>query len=108
MNGSLAATLKKLGEKPWIWSYVGTIMVWLATVTYTMGQGGGSIISAALSFATFTVIVGIGQMFVITTGPGNVDLSIPANIALSGAVTMKIMDGSNEMLLVGFLVLWVR
>ncbi len=104
MNGSLAATLKKLGEKPWIWSYVGTIMVWLATVTFTMGQGGGSIISAALSFATFTVIVGIGQMFVITTGPGNVDLSIPATIALSGAICMKVMDGSDAMLGVGVLI----
>ena len=43
-------------------------------------------------------------MLVITTGPGNIDLSIPANIALSGAVTMKIMDGSNEMLLIGIVV----
>ena len=96
--------LEKLLKKPWIWAYLGTIIVWLITVSFTKGQGGGAIITAALSFATFTVIVGIGQMFVITTGPGNIDLSIPANIALSGAVTMKIMDGSNEMLLIGFLV----
>ena len=91
-------------KKPWIWAYLGTLMVWLITVSFTKGQGAGDIITAALSFATFTVVVGIGQMFVITTGPGNIDLSIPANIALSGAVTMKIMDGSNEMLLVGFIV----
>jgi ribose transport system permease protein len=42
-------------------------------------------------------------MFVITTGPGNVDLSIPATISLSGAVAMKIMGGSNAMLLTGLL-----
>ncbi len=100
----LAPALKSLSKKPWIWSYLGMALVWLATVSFTMGQGGGDVITAALSFATFTVIVGIGQMFVITTGPGNVDLSIPANIALSGAVATKIMDGSNEMLLVGILV----
>ncbi len=99
-----ASSLKNIIEKPWIWSFLAMIIVWLVTITFTRGQGGGDIITAALSFATFTVIVGIGQMFVITTGPGNVDLSIPANIALSGAVTMKIMDGSNEMLLVGFVV----
>ncbi len=93
-----------LRQYPWIWSFVGMILVWLATVTYTGGKGGPEIISAALSFATFTVIVGIGQMFVITTGPGNVDLSIPATIALSGAVAMKIMDGSNAMLPVGLIV----
>lgn len=100
---TMTASLKNLTHKPWIWSYLGMIVVWLATVAYTGGQGGGDVITAALSFATFTVIVGIGQMFVITTGPGNVDLSIPANIALSGAVAMKVMDGSNEMLLVGLL-----
>lgn len=96
--------LERVLNKPWIWAYIGTLIVWLTTIAFTKGQGAGDIVTAALSFATFTVIVGIGQMFVITTGPGNIDLSIPATIALSGAVTMKIMDGSNEMLLVGFLV----
>ena len=96
--------LERVLNKPWIWAYIGTLIVWLTTIAFTKGQGAGDIVTAALSFATFTVIVGIGQMFVITTGPGNIDLSIPATIALSGAVSMKIMDGSNEMLLVGFLV----
>ncbi|MDQ2092298.1 ABC transporter permease [Marimonas arenosa] len=92
----------QLSQKAWIWSFVGMFMVWLATAVYTGGKGSADVISAALSFATFTVIVGIGQMFVITTGPGNVDLSIPSTISLSGAVAMKIMDGSNGMLVVGF------
>ena len=47
------------------------------------------------------VIVGVGQMFVITLGPGNVDLSLPANIGLASAVAMKVMDGSDAMIAVG-------
>jgi len=94
-------SVQQLFQKPWIWSYVGAILIWLATVIFTSGQGGGAIISAALSFATFTVIVGIGQMFVISTGPGNVDLSIPANIALSGVIAMKVMAVSNGMIPIG-------
>jgi ribose transport system permease protein len=39
-------------------------------------------LTAALSLAVFTVIVGVGQMFVITLGPGNVDLSLPANVSV--------------------------
>jgi len=93
--------INQLSEKAWIWSFLGMLVVWLATVAYTGGKGGADVITAALSFATFTVIVGIGQMFVISTGPGNVDLSIPSTIALSGAAAMKIMDGSNTMLAVG-------
>ena len=38
---------------------------------------------AALSFGAFAAIVGLGQMMVITLGPGNVDLSIPATMTLA-------------------------
>ena len=96
--------LERLSAWPWIWSYLALALVWAATVAFTGGKGGGEMLAAALSFATFTVIVGIGQMFVITTGPGNVDLSIPATIALSGSITMKVMGGSDAMLPVGVLV----
>jgi len=98
------AFVKQISQKAWIWSFVGMFMVWLATAAYTGGKGSADVITAALSFATFTVIVGIGQMFVITTGPGNVDLSIPSTISLSGAVAMKIMDGSNSMMAIGLVV----
>ena len=96
--------VKRLMQKPWIWSVLGTIIVWVITAIYTGGKGSAEVITAALSFATFTAIVGVGQMFVIATGPGNVDLSIPSTIALSGAVAMKIMGGANGMLPVGALV----
>ncbi len=94
---------KKLSRQPWIWSFVAAAAVWFATITYTGGQGGGQILSAALSFATFTIIVGLGQMLVITTGPGNVDLSIPATITLSGVVAMKVMDTDTSLLIPGIL-----
>jgi len=103
MNLQKTFSFTALIEKPWIWSFLGVIVVWLATISFTQGQGSGQILTAAFSFATFTVIVGLGQMFVITTGPGNVDLSIPSTIALSAAISMKIMDGANDMLVVGAL-----
>jgi ribose transport system permease protein len=46
---------------------------------------------------------GIAQMFVITLGPGNIDLSLPANIGLASAVAMKVMGGSDAMTAVGML-----
>ncbi|RJT39623.1 ABC transporter permease [Mesorhizobium waimense] len=97
------ASLQTLIAKPWIWSFLGALLVWLATVAFTGGYGGGGMITAALSLAVFTVIVGVGQMFVITLGPGNVDLSLPANIGLASAVAMKVMDGNDSMIVVGLL-----
>ena len=95
--------LKRLIAKPWIWSFAGAVLVWLAAIIFTAGHGAGGMITAALSLAVFTVIVGLGQMFVITLGPGNVDLSLPANIGLASAVAMKTMDGSDSMIAVGLI-----
>jgi ribose transport system permease protein len=92
-----------LSDRPWIWSFAGALLVWLAAIVYTGGQGAGGMATAALSLAVFTVIVGVGQMFVVALGPGNVDLSIPANIGLASAVAMKVMDGSDSMVAVGLL-----
>ena len=95
--------MAKLFATPWIWSFIGAVAAWLAAVIFTGGHGAGGMITAALSLAVFTVIVGLGQMFVITLGPGNVDLSLPANIGLASAVAMKTMDGNDGMIAVGLL-----
>lgn len=95
--------LRRIAEKPWLWSFVAAFATWLATIAFTGGQGGEQLLTAALTFATFFVIVGIGQMFVITLGPGNVDLSIPATITLAGSVAMKIADTQDSMILLSLL-----
>ena len=95
------AAVKRLGEQPWIWSFLAATLVWLMTIAFTGGQGAGEILTSALSFGTFTIIVGLGQMMVITTGPGNVDLSIPATMTLSGVIAMKIMDTDSANMLLG-------
>ena len=93
--------ISKLAREAWPWTFLAAFAVWLATIIYTGGQGSGAILTAALSFATFSVIVGLGQMLVFTSGPGNVDLSIPATITLAGVVAMKVMDTDNARLLIG-------
>lgn len=88
---------------PYVWSFAGAALIFLAAIVAANGQGVSGMANAATSLAVFTVIVGIGQMFVITLGPGNVDLSLPANIGLASAVAMKVMNGQDGMILVGIL-----
>ena len=97
----MTATFQTLLARPWIWSFVGAGVVWLAAIAFTGGYGAGGMLTAALSLSVFTVIVGVGQMFVITLGPGNVDLSLPANIGLASAVAMKTMGGDDRLVIVG-------
>src|ERR1700680_277030 len=89
--------------RPWIWSYLGALLVWLAAIIFTRGYGAGGMITAGLALAVFSVITGVAQMFVITLVPGNVDLSCAANIGLASAVAMKVMGGSDSMIAVGLL-----
>lgn len=91
-------------EKPWMWAWIGTVSVWLVIVSISGLSAGTEVLTAAASFGTFFVLVAIGQMFVVTLGPGNVDLSIPACMTLASTVAMKVMNGSEAMLIPGFLI----
>lgn len=93
--------LSDIGRAPWIWAWAGALVVWLLTASVTGGQGGGEVLSAAFTFGAFFVIVALGQMFVVTLGPGNVDLSIPACMTLAGTVSMKAMAGAAGMVPLG-------
>jgi ribose transport system permease protein len=96
--------MKVLLAKPWVWSFIASLSVWLATIAVTRGASTIGLSQAALTFAAFSVLVGIGQMLVITLGPGNIDLSVPATMTLAGTVTLKYMNGQNELVLHGLII----
>ncbi|MEZ2222574.1 ABC transporter permease [Rhizobium sp. RCC_161_2] len=96
--------LRALHRKPWIWSFAATLVVWVLTVLFTGGASSLGLSQAALTFAAFSVIVGIGQMFVITLGPGNIDLSVPATMTLAGTVALKLMNVEDGMIVPGLLI----
>lgn len=97
-------TLTALTRKPWIWSFVAAFLVWFVTILFTGGASTLGLSQAALTFAAFSIVVGIGQMFVITLGPGNIDLCVPATMTLAGTVSLKFMDGQDSMIVFGLLV----
>ncbi|MBO9412549.1 MULTISPECIES: ABC transporter permease [unclassified Ruegeria] len=95
--------VRALLRKPWIWAFLAAAITFGAT-SLIAGSGAGSLFYAALTFASFSAIVGIGQMLVITLGPGNVDLSIPASMTLAATLALKFMDSETAMILPGLLV----
>ncbi len=88
-------------SRPWIWSFIGAGLVWLAIVGIAQGNGILETLSIALQFATFFAIAGLGQMLVITAGSGNIDLSIPGVMTFAGYVATGTMEGSNAGLVTG-------
>ena len=91
--------LEWMRRRRWIWSAVGIVALWLA-LSLTASDFSLQSLSGVVSSAAFLVIVGVGQMFVVSTGGGNVDLSIASVITLSGFAAMSLGNGSNAGLLV--------
>jgi ribose transport system permease protein len=56
-------------------------------------------LSGVATSASFLAIVAIGQMFVVASGSGNIDLSIPSVMTVSAFVTLILSHGTNSGLL---------
>jgi ribose transport system permease protein len=96
-------TMKKLFEQPWIWAFLGIVALWIllsiGAHQVSLGNLSGIVASAAL-----LCIVAIGQMLVVTTGDGAVDLSIPSVITLSAFVATSVTGGQDARLLLGLVI----
>jgi len=90
--------------RPWLWSWVAALAVFVITILATSGASTVGLAQATLTFAAFSVIVGLGQMFVITLGPGNIDLAVPATMTLAGTVALKYMAEDNALIIPGILI----
>jgi ribose transport system permease protein len=94
-------TTLAIRDTPWLWSVAGALLVGVVT-SVALGLGtAANMLSAASAFVVFTVLVGLGQMLVVTSGPGNIDLSIPATISLSGSVAMRVMATHDSAIVLG-------
>lgn len=80
--------------RPWFWAFAAAGLTFAVAVGLTGSQGAAGLALATLTFASFSVLVGLGQMAVVTMGPGNVDLSIPAVMTLAGTLSLKLMNGA--------------
>jgi ribose transport system permease protein len=98
---SIAMPFREVFTVKWLWSYIGAAFVFVVIAIVSTDPLGT--LRASASFATFFMLVGIGQMLVITLGPGNIDLSIPYAIGLTGFVAMKVMNASDGGIAVGTL-----
>lgn len=101
MRGTGMRRLREAIADPAMLGFAAAALLWAATVALARGQGGLETLAVALSFAIFAVTVGTGQMFVIASGPGNIDLSSPAVLTLAAYVAMDAMHGADVLLPLG-------
>jgi ribose transport system permease protein len=73
----------------WGWSLIGMIGVWLCIITVSSGSPFQPL-NQALTLAPYLVLVALGQMLVITLGPGNIDVSVGAIISMTAYVSVAV------------------
>lgn len=88
---------------PWIWSFVAILVEWMVLIGL-VHRGMLGTVQAALTLAPYLVIVSIGQMFVVTLGNGNVDLSIPYVMPMAAYFTAAVSGANGSHLWVGIIV----
>jgi ribose transport system permease protein len=91
-----------LERTPWIWSAIGAFVLWI-TIGAIAQRGMIATIQGNAQIGAFLVLAGMGQMFVIASGNGNIDLSIPNVMTLSSLVALSVAGGDNSKTLVGIL-----
>lgn len=91
-----------IAKHPWVWSYIAALAAWI-TISGIAGRGITGTITSTFALAPFLVLVGIGQMMVITLGNGNIDLSLPNVLTLSAFVSATVINGQDGLIGFGFL-----
>lgn len=86
---------------PWTYGFIVALAMWVTTTAYSGLGSAGATLTAALVFGAISVVIGTGQMFVIASGAGNIDLSVPAVLTLAAYVSMAVMSGNDAMLIPG-------
>lgn len=86
----------------WVWAGMAVVLLWLALALVT-GRWSLASLSGILLSASFLAVVGLGQMVVVTTGRGNIDLSVAAVMTLSAYLALVVVKGQDQLLGFGLL-----
>ncbi|MBP0438279.1 ABC transporter permease [Tianweitania sediminis] len=88
------STLAFLRRRRWIWPLLGILILWGALTVLTARFSIYSLTGVAVS-ASFLLLPALGQMLVITTGRGNIDLSIPSTVTLAAYLSVMTANGTD-------------
>lgn len=100
MNAWHAAFLDWSGRNRWVWSAIGILILW-AVLSLVTSQVSLSSLSGVAVSASFLTLIALGQTAVVTTGRGNVDLSIASVMTLSAYCALIVVGGQDGRLPLG-------
>ncbi|MCK6067347.1 MULTISPECIES: ABC transporter permease [Microbacterium] len=89
IDNAVPTERRRLTWPAWGWSLIGVLAVWAVIVAVRPGAPLDPL-TQALSLAPFLVLVALGQMLVITLGPGNIDVSVGTIVSMTSYVSVAV------------------
>ena len=90
-----------VARNTWIWSVLGSLVLWVVISVMTR-RFSLQMLSVSATLASFLVLLSLGQMTVITSGDGAIDLSSQYTVALAAYISS--MLSAEYGLVVGLIV----
>lgn len=84
----------------WVWTAIAVVLLWLLLSSVT-GRWSLASLSGIVTSASFLTLVALGQMLVVTTGRGNIDLSVSAVMTLSAFLALLVIQGEDGRIWIG-------
>lgn len=81
--------LRHIQFPTWAWSFIGALIVLVITFIVS-GSRSAQTLTLAFTIAPYLVLVAIGQMLVMSAGPGNIDVSVAKIFSLGGLLSISI------------------
>ena len=97
---------KYTNDNSWVWAAIGAFILWLVMGMFSGRLNLESFLSNAYA-ASFLALLAYGQMLVVTSGKGSIDLSIAGVLTLMAFVSMSIINGQDQNLLLAVFVVLV-
>ncbi len=94
----IKSILNSITRQAWVVSITASFLILLVLIPMS-SRGPFSVLNSNFYLASFVIIAGLGQMIVVSTGRGAVDLSIPYTITLCVYIATIIQNGLNKNLL---------
>jgi ribose transport system permease protein len=79
-------TRRVLARNTWIWSVVGSLVLWIV-ISLMTHRFSLQMLAVSATLASFLVLLSLGQMVVITSGDGAIDLSSQYTVALAAYIS---------------------
>ena len=81
----------------WVWTAIAVVLLWVV-LSVVSGRWSPSSLSGIVLSASFLTVVALGQMLVVTTGRGNIDLSVSGVLTQSAFMSLILVRGDDGLI----------